>query len=485
MDANGLPGSADIIDWSYIGMRPPVTPVDARPLRQSWPMVRKYAGLRYLSPMTLPPQRQPSSLWNAYLGHRRRIDDEVRAATLPHFDDIVMAGIEDRATRDPGGPIASQHRDLLTLLGRADLHQSEAELRRARDVYDAAKRATFPAATAFTDHTQSLTGLTHNVSLGEVDLDLLRKFDLLAHGDPAFREFVSAMTATLQGVRSAPDVIAYNQFFESYAEALVLHFLRGRGIRTSRVKDVSSAPDFRCELADGREYFVEVKALDIVGGEIRHGQIMVEGLKPNIEIERQQRAGRRIASAESEIAPYRRAHDDADYDPRSIRRVIDTLREKSQQAFKTSQFSRGPTFALIVADRLILHGWKSALVPYFYEEHAGTGSVVSGQIWQAAFGTAGSPVMRSPDFEGAPGFDGHLERPGLYVDQGRAFPGVGLVVLQKSSSRRLSYGLRAPFPDTEGWASDDTEEALSNMCDAWNDQGNSRGYEFVKYEIEP
>ena len=195
-------------------------------------MFRKFGGLRYLRLMTLPPQRQPSSLWNAYLSHRRRIDADVRAATLPHFDDVVMAGVEERATRDPGGAIASYHRDLLALLGRADLHQSETDLGRARDVYDAAKRATFPAATAFTDHTQSLAGLTHNVSLGEVDLDLLRKFDLLAHDDPAFREFVSAMNATLQGVGSAPDVIAYNQFFESYAEALVLHFLRGRGIPT-------------------------------------------------------------------------------------------------------------------------------------------------------------------------------------------------------------------------------------------------------------
>ena len=91
---------------------------------------------------------------------------------------------------------------------------------------------------------------------------------------------------------------------------MVLRFLRGRGIRTSRVNEKTSAPDFRCELEDGRPYYVEVKALDIVDGVYRHKQIMEAGLAPNIEIERQLREGRRIASAESEVAPYRRAFGD-------------------------------------------------------------------------------------------------------------------------------------------------------------------------------
>jgi integrase len=64
------------------------------------------------------------------------------------------------------------------------------------------------------------------------------------------------------------------------------------------------------------------------------------------------------------------------------------------------------------------------------------------------------------------------------------FPGLGLVVLQRSSSRRLSYGLKAPFEETDAWSSDDTEEALGAMCHAWNDQGNSRGFALSRYQIE-
>ena len=164
--------------------------------------------------------------------------------------------------------------------------------------------------------------------------------------------------------------------------------------------------------------------------------------------------------------------------------MIDTLRDKSRSAFKASQFERGPTFALAVADRLILHGWKSALVPYYYDEHQGSGHCVSGVIWQAAFGRAGTPVMRRPEFEGKPSVEGYLATDGLYVDAGRPFPGAGLVVLQRSSRRRLSYGILASNTIGGDWSDDDSEEALHAMCHAWNDQESSRGWELSKYEIE-
>ena len=109
---------------------------------------------------------------------------------------------------------------------------------------------------------------------------------------------------------------------------------------------------------------------------------------------------------------------------------------------------------------------------------------VSGVLWQAAFGTEGAPVLRCPEFEGKPSLEGHLDRPGLYADPNVPFPGLGLIVLQRSSARRLSYGLRAPVPENEHWSSDDTEEALHAMCHAWNDRENRRGFEFAQYRIE-
>ena len=435
--------------------------------------------------MTLPPvQKKPSAAWRAYQDYRGRLTRSVQPAVLGEFEESILDGIEARAVQDPRGAVAASHAELLSLLGAADLHIDLAGLARAREIYDVARRATYPASAAYTDHAQGLSGLTYNASLTEVDGELLRVIDLLAHDDPTYKDFVDQMVAILAKIGSAPDIVAYKQFFEIYAEAMVLNFLRGRGIRTSRIKEKTSAPDFRCELEDGRPYFVEVKALDIVDGIHRHKQIMEAGLAPNIEIERQLREGRRIAFAESEVAPYRRAYGDTGYDAYSVKRIIDTLRDKSRGAFKPSQFELGPTFALAVVDRLILHGWKSALVPYYYDEPGGSGDCVSGVIWHAAFGRAGMPVMRRPEFEGKPSVEGYLDRDGLYVDAGQDFPGAGLVVLQRSSGQRLSYGLRAPGASDGQWSEDDSEEALHAMCHAWNDQASTRGFDKSRYKIE-
>jgi hypothetical protein len=432
--------------------------------------------------MALPGRTKETAIWRAYQGHNARTRHSVQPEIMGWVEQAVLDGIEARALLEPDGAIAASHREMLRLLRLPDLHQRPQDRGRVAQLYLEVQKSVFPASCAYVDHSQRLTGITLNLSLVAVELDVLRDIDLRAHQDPAYRTFVRDMTARLAQAKSAPDVVAYSQFFETYAEAMTLRFLRDRGIPTKRIEDTVSAPDFECTLADGRPYFVEVKALEIVGGSIRQTEIMTDGLDTQLEIERQLKAGRQIASASGEIAPYRKPHTDLDYDPRSLKRVIDTLRDKSRQAFKPSQFERGPTFALVVADRLILDGWKSALAPFYYNDH--TACCVSGVIWQAAFGRLGTPVLRRPDFEGRPTVESYLDKDGLYVDAGLPFAGVGLVVLQRSSKRRLSYGLAAPTTESESWSQDDTEEALGAMYEAWNDAQNRNASRLSRYEIE-
>ncbi len=402
----------------------------------------------------------------------------MQPSRLGEIEAAVLAGIERRATDDPNGEIAGLHRNLLRTLRQPNLHASTHALAQARAYYQKAAALTFPATTAYLEHSHGISGLTLNASLMAVNLELLRGIDLLAHADPTYGTFVVDMKAILAKVKSPPDPTAYSQFFEIYAEAMVLHFLRGRGIRTSRVADTVSAPDFCCELEDGREYFVEVKALDIVGGAHRHKEIMEDHLETHVEIERQLREGRSVASAAREIAPLRKPHIDNDYDSYGLKRLIDTIRDKCRHAFKPQQFERGPTFALIVADRLILPGRKASIVPYYYSDGPGGQACISGELWHAAYGTVGAPVLRMPEFEGKPSVEGHLDAPGLYVDDTRIFPGKGLVTLHKigSTNTRVSYGLKAPQEDSPGWGHHDTEEALHAMTDVWNDKGNTRGW---------
>lgn len=423
-----------------------------------------------------------SDLGKAHLAHRRRTIAGVQARLLDWSDDVLDA-IERLAKRDRNSPVANAHADILDRLHQSSAQQDDVELSELHRLYQEAHRLTFPGATAYLAHSRALAGTTNNHSLDSIQLEELRAIDMLAHEDSAHRKFISQITNLLGKVKSPPDATIYSQVFEHYAEALTLKFLRERGVPTTRIEDDVSAPDFECQLADGRSFFVEVKALEIVGGIGRQNEIMKAGLDVHVEIERQLRQGKSVASATGEVAPYRRQFDDDDYDPCSRKRVIDTLREKCRSAYKSSQFKRGPTFGCALVDRLVIPGGKSELAPYYYDDY-NSGACVSGVYWHAAFGRPGSLVLRMPDFEGKPTVEGYLDRHGLWVDPGIAFPAAGLIFLGRSSDRRVSYGLAAPDLTDEAWSSEDTEEAFYAMCDAYNDIDNTRAWQLSRHEIE-
>jgi hypothetical protein len=292
----------------------------------------------------------------------------------------------------------------------------------------------------------------------------------LHHVDSTFKEYVGKICAKLADVAAAPSVKTYSQFFELYSEALALQFLRSK-LPTCRIPELGSkTPDFECMLEDERKFFVEVKTLDIVGGELRHDQMMVDAIDQAVDIGQQVSRGKPVAVSEGEFAPYKR-YAEAAYDSRSLMRVIDSLREKFVQAFKSDQFAMGPTFALAVADRLIIPGGQSALDPYYFD-HDG---VVSGVLWHAAFGTEGAPIFRHPDFEGAPSLEGHLSIRGMLVDEGRPFPGRALIVLKRSPDGDVALGLDpSRETGTGGWKAEDTVAALTRVCDVYNDEQNTR-----------
>jgi hypothetical protein len=422
------------------------------------------------------PRSTKTEIGRAYWSFHQRTHAAVRPSFLPWVDADILEAFESRATIDPGGRVAAIHRDLMGQLANAPLAADETARDAFRALYMEAELLVFPATTGYLQHQHGLLDFTRNHSLASVDLEMLRKIDQIGHGDTDFDHYVRLLVARLGPGTASPDVVAYSQFFEIYGEALALQFLRGRpGLRVARVPEESDlTPDFRCMLDDVPEFYIEVKSLDIVDGEFRHDEMMREGIDTTVELARQKADGRPVSTAAGIVAPYPKLGG-AGYDPRSLINVIDTIRAKFRRAFRPAQFTRGPTFALAVMDRLIIPHGRNDLAPFYYQPFQ-SGACISGVLWHAAYGTIGSPIFRITDLEGEPTLEGRLTSDGLYVDIHQVFPGLGTIVLAKPQRQREAWGIQARDANLGGWGSGQAKAVLQTVCDAMNDEDNSFAY---------
>lgn len=428
----------------------------------------------------IDPRTLRTDLSRAYGAYNVAVRQSVQPQIMGWVSFEVLDGIATIATVAKNVQVAALHGRLLTLLGDPNLAASDQLRDDFKKEYEKAQAIVFPAATAFVAHSQALTAWTRNHNLVTTDLNRLRNIDLKAHTDPAFAEYVDKMVAILPALTAAPDVTRYSQFFELYSEALVLEFLRSK-VKTKKIPEqAGKTPDFQCELEDGRTFYVEVKTLDIVGGALRHDEVMFDAIDQAVSLDAQIAEGAAVAIAEGETAPYKRAGEKDTYDPNSLLRVIDTLRDKCWQAFKAGQFAMGPTFALAVTDRLIVPGGRCALAPYYFDPYD-AGYCVSGVLWHSVFGKQGSLILRLPDFPGAASIEGDLSTPGIFVDEGRSFPGIGLITLSRSRDGDSALGLYPKGSAAIGtWTVADTQEALAAICDAYNDDFNARAFELSR-----
>jgi hypothetical protein len=255
------------------------------------------------------------------------------------------------------------------------------------------------------------------------------------------------------------------------------------------------SPDFECVLQidqshrEHRElkFYVEVKTLDIVDAKQRLPEILDEGMETQIEIDRQQRQGKRIAIAEQVIAPLQRFDGQVGYDPRSVRLVIETLIGKAAGNFKSAQFRCGPTFALANLLRLPLPGQgASALAPFFYDTAHG-GACVSGVLWNMAFGQLDAPIHRWPEFEGAGTLDGNLQSAGVLVDRALGLPAAGLILFYYDRGSYRFDGLYDSKREDKvhTWSNLETEEVYAVLCGDVNDRRNSMSHKYALYRDRP
>ena len=424
------------------------------------------------------PRNTKSQLGRAYWQHHARVMAETQPKIMGHIEMAVLEGIESFATDNPESPVAGMRQQMLQAIGPNTADGDPEAIERFSALYKDASDIVFPATSAYLAVCHTLNEYSTSLSLYSIELDILRAIDLEAHRNHILDTFRNDLRCRLDQVSGIDDVTAFSQAFEIYGKILAYLYLRER-VPTERIPERKDqkTPDFRCAPPDGKPFYVEVKSFDIVGGDTRKRDMLDDGLDTKAELAEQLREGKQVAMAESVIAPFRRAGETKTYDPRSLIRVINTLREKSLGAFKEGQFEDGPTLALVVIDRLLLPGGKFDLAPYSYADF-NAGGITSGVLWHMAYGRCGTPIFRLSEFAGANSLEGHLDRLGLFVDETRPFGGLGLVVLHRAQGGRRAYGLvNNAYPAGNGWSIDDTHDVLDRLCHRWNDERASRSWD--------
>ena len=422
------------------------------------------------------PQHTESELGQTFCQYYCRLARPTQSTLMGHVSIKILEGIESFAADNPKSAVARLQADMLQAIGSDTVAGDPHTVSCFNELYEQAYEIVFPATRAYLKICHDVNEIASAHSLSAIELDTIHCLDIAAHTDKTLQEFRTELIYRMEMVHSVEDVIAYSQVFETYGEIIAFNYLRSK-VLTERlpVREGLSTPDFKCTLQDHKSFFVEVKTFDIVDANFRNREMMEDGLQTKIELEEQIKANKAIAFAETVIDPFRRYGETDTYDPYSLIRVIDTLRNKSLQAFKEEQFKDGPTFALALTDRLRLPRGKFEIAPYYFCNYT-DGSIVSGVLWHMAYGRPGTPIFRLPDFPGAKSLEGFLNECqfGLFTDQQIPFYGPGMIVLDRENSGHAAYGLVNKTYFVQGhWSIDDTEKVLNTLCDHWNDHDNS------------
>ncbi len=243
-------------------------------------------------------------------------------------------------------------------------------------------------------------------NLNQVDYRYVEKLEVeAAAGDLYAREILRRIeeqlrTATIQ------DHEQHRRIRTACAEARIFYRLKGEVGITRVPEGEVKRPDAVIAFA-GRDFYVEIKAPDWVGGNQSLDEHMLENLETvKIPLEQASQGGAVFAARYQRVAPWK---------TNRPKEIIEKLIEKIVQNVKEDQLRAGDS--LLVVD---LPRWHLPLVTaprlevrQQYVNEDGGGEPGSGILWHVAFGTLGMIVHGILGVEGAD--PGPLEREGILV----------------------------------------------------------------------
>ncbi len=246
-----------------------------------------------------------------------------------------------------------------------------------------------------------------------IQLDFIEKMEIEKEQDIVFRETLRKIDRQLN--KALKNIESYTQQIQiknAYSEAYVFSKLRSKLSIMKVPEGCEKTPDYKVEFR-GEEIYIELKSLNMLGGNQKHKEVMEGALESKINAEEQILQGSGVGFGTQVIQPY--FSPNKSHNPRSVRTVIEALIDKINQNIKHDQYLSGDSILLVdLSDQLPLVSKASQAIQKQYYDDMGDAHV-SGELWQVAFGKVGDPILKPPEFEGGSSDDGNLQKEGILI----------------------------------------------------------------------
>lgn len=260
-----------------------------------------------------------------------------------------------------------------------------------------------------------------------------------------------------------------NNAFNEYNEAIIYLTLKQKFGIIERIREGNGkSPDFKITVKESDQpidYYIELKTLAFADGDLNYKKAIERGIDAQISIEKQINDGKKVAFGEIIVQPlYKHSKK---YDIYSVKYVIETYIEKIEQNLKSGQFDRGNTILFVDLKQTgICSDIKEASVPFFKESQLS--SIVSGVLWNVAFGKIGHLILKPIEFEGKENIDGDLTKNGI-LQEYEWIKALCFITYENFKTRK--------FVGFHRVQDENVQYVLAKLCTFYNDELNSNGYE--------
>lgn len=260
---------------------------------------------------------------------------------------------------------------------------------------------------------QEVNSVGSSFPMQYVKLDFIAKMELEADSNCVFKEALTKIETLAN--KALKNIVDFNSLIgikNIYSEAYIFSKLRSLLFIEKIPENSNKSPDYKVKFRD-EDIYIELKSLNMLGGTLKHRDIMTGSLDSIIEAENQVRRGSRSGFGIQVIQPYLSLN--KEYDSRSVRLVIESLIDKINQNIKEGQYSLGDTVLLVdLSDQLPLISKPSQAIQDKHYDDTGN-TYVSGELWNVAFGKLEDQISKPAEFEGADNADGMLLKEGILI----------------------------------------------------------------------